>query len=430
MLSGNRKLPNKSALIKFNVFLDDNKIMRVGGRLVNSLFCFEKKHPIILQSTHKFTKLLFEFEHIRLMHAGPQLMLASIRDSYWPIGGRNLARSCYRKCVRCCRISGRTVSPIMGNLPQQRLLPGGYPFQCTGVDYAGPIMAASRQGRGCKLIKVYIAIFVCFTTKAIHLELVSDLTSNKYLIALFRFISRRGKPDDIYSDNGTSFVWACNELSKFLKTNCDSLSEQLANDGIKFHFIPAYSPYYGGLWEAGVKSTKFHLRRVLGNCNLTFEELNTTLVQIEAILNSRPLTPLSSDPADCTPLTPGHFLIGRPLTSLPRHDIKDHFTASLSRFQRIEQLRQHFWARWSKEFVSELQHRTKWQKGNDTLKLGALVVVKEDHLPPLKWRLGRVIAVHPGSDRIVRVADITTSVGVIRRAFNRICPLPVDAEFG
>lgn len=404
--------------------------MRVGGRLANSEFSFDKKHPIILQSTHKFTKLLFEYEHVKLMHAGPQLLLASIRESYWPIGGRSLAKSCYRNCVRCCRMSGRTTTPLMGSLPQQRLLPGGYPFESTGVDYAGPIMAASRQGRGCRLLKVYIAIFVCFTTKAIHLELVSDLTSNKYLLALYRFISRRGKPTNIYSDNGTSFVGACSELSKFLKSDCDSLGEQLANDGITFHFIPAYTPHFGGLWEAGVKSTKYHLRRVLGNCNLTFEELNTTLVQIEAILNSRPLTPLSSDPADCTPLTPGHFLVGRPLTSLPQQNVQDYSATSLSRFQRIEQLRQHFWARWSKEFVSELQQRTKWHTCKDTLKLGSLVIIKEDHLPPLKWRLGRVVAVHPGSDGIVRVADIKTTAGVIRRAFNRICPLPVDSTFG
>lgn len=430
LLINNQKLPSKSSLIKFNVFIDKDKIMRVGGRLGNSTFSFNKKHPIILQSTHIFTKLLFDHEHVKLMHAGPQLLLASIRDSYWPIGGRGLAKGCYRKCLRCSRLAGKTLTPLMGNLPQQRILPGGYPFECTGVDYAGPIMAASRQGRGCRLVKVYIAIFVCFTTKAIHLELVSDLTSDKYLLALFRFISRRGKPNDIYSDNGTNFVGACNELSRFLKANCDSLGEQLANTGIKFNFIPAYTPHFGGLWEAGVKSTKFHLRRVLGNCHLTFEELNTTLVQIEAILNSRPLTPLSSDPADCTPLTPGHFLIGRPLTSLPQQDLQDYSTSSLKRFQRVEQLRQHFWSRWSKEYVSELQQRTKWRSCKDTLKLGTLVVIKEENLPPLKWRLGRVVAIHPGSDGIVRVADIKTSAGVLRRAFNRICPLPVESASG
>lgn len=167
---------------------------------------------------------------------------------------------------------------------------------------------------------------------------------------------------------------------------------------------------------------------MLGNCNLTFEELSTLLVQVEAILNSRPLTPLSSDIDDFTPLTPGHFLIGRPLTSLPQPEYKNHNISRLTRFQRIEQIRQHFWARWSKEFVAELQQRVKWRSCKDSLKLDSLVVVKDDNLPPLKWRLGRVVAVHPGTDGIVRVADIKTASGVIRRAFNRICPLPVSTE--
>lgn len=426
LLLNKKNLPQKSALLKFNVYLDDKNVMRVGGRLDNSNFVYNKKHPCLLQSTHQFTKLLFHFEHKRLMHAGPQLLLASIRESYWPIGGRNLAKACYRKCVLCRRMKGKVVAPIMGNLPQERLRPG-YPFESTGVDYAGPIMCASRQGRGCRLVKVYIAIFICFATKAIHLELVGDLTGKSYLLALHRFIARRGKPVDIFSDNGTSFVGAYNELSKFLKLTSSSLSEDAAKDGIKFHFIPAYTPHFGGLWEAGVKSTKYHLQRVLGNCNFTFEELYTALTKIEAVLNSRPLTPLSSDPADYTPLTPGHFLVGRPLVSLPEPDYHDYSANHLSRFQRIEQLRQHFWSRWSKEYVAELQLRTKWHSSKDSLTTNTMVVIKEDYLPPLKWSLGRIVAVYPGKDGIARVADIRTSTGVIRRAFNRICPLPVSS---
>ncbi|XP_063824326.1 uncharacterized protein LOC135073976 [Ostrinia nubilalis] len=358
------------------------------------------------------------------MHAGPQLLLATIRETYWPIGGRNLARKCYRQCVRCNRMKGKTFNPLMGNLPQQRLQPGGYPFDSVGVDYAGPMAVANRTGRGCRLTKSYIAIFVCFTTKAVHLELVGDLTSKNYLLALRRFISRRGKPSHIFSDNGTSFVGAVNEISKFLKGNCDSLASDMAQESINFHFIPAYSPNFGGLWEAGVKSVKFHLNRVLGNCNLTFEELTTTLVQIEAILNSRPLSPLSSDPADLTPLTPGHFLIGRPLTALPNSSYADCPISRLTRFQRIEQLRQHFWTRWSKEYIAELQQRAKWHSCKYSLEVDTLVLLKEDGLPPLKWKLGRIVKVFPGaSDGICRVADIQTANGIVRRSFSKIVPL-------
>lgn len=430
LLLNRQPLPKKSPLLKFNVFLDDKNILRVGGRLSNSQFSYEKKYPILIQSTHHFTKLLFNYEHVKLKHAGPQLLLASIRDVYWPIGGRNLAKSCYRQCILCTRLKGQTISPIMGNLPQNRVIPNGFPFQSVGVDYAGPILSASRQGRGCRLTKVYIALFICFATKAVHIELVGDLTSNSYLSALRRFISRRGKPKNIYSDNGVSFVGAYNDLSKFLKSNCDSLTSAAAGEGIDFHFIPSYSPHFGGLWEAGVKSAKYHLQRVLGNCHLSFEDLYTVLVQIEAVLNSRPLTPLSSEPDDYMPLTPGHFIIGRPLTSLPSPDYQDMPNNRLTRFQQIEKLRQHFWSRWSKEYVSELQQRIKWRTNKDALKINSLVLLKEDNSPPLKWRLGRVVAVYPGTDGIVRVADVRTATGVVRRSFSRICPLPVFSASG
>ncbi|XP_059046734.1 uncharacterized protein LOC131842217 [Achroia grisella] len=416
-------LPLKSQLNKFNIFMDNDKIMRVGGRLTNaSMFSYNKKHPAILQSTHPFTRMLFRAEHIKLMHAGPQLLLASIREAYWPIKGRSLAKSTYYQCIRCTRMKGKTVSPLMGNLPESRITPGR-PFECVGIDYAGPISSASRQGRGCKIVKVYIAIFVCSKTKAIHIELVGDLTSNSFLCALRRFISRRGKPTDIFSDNGTSFVGAYNEINKFLKNDCSSLADGLANEGISFHLCPPYSPHFGGLWEAGVKAIKHHLYRVLGNCNLTFEELITVLTQIEAILNSRPLTPLSDDPNDLSPLTPAHFLIGTPLTALPVADHKGRPLTHLNRFQRLEQLRQHFWARWSKEYVSELQQRSKWYSKEPDLQLNSLVVVKEDNLPPLRWKMGRIVAVYPGTDGINRVADVKTSNGVVRRSFSKICPL-------
>ncbi|XP_045777393.1 uncharacterized protein LOC123875556 isoform X2 [Maniola jurtina] len=426
LLKNDKKLPKNSTLNKFNVFLDENQLMRVGGRLDNSDFSYDKKHPIILQSSHLVTRLLFKHEHKRLMHAGPQLLLASIRETYWPIGGRNLAKLCYRNCVRCNRMRGKVVPPLMGNLPSKRVQAGGYPFENVGIDYAGPILSASRQGRGCRLVKVYIVIFVCFATKAMHIELVGDLTSNNFLSAARRFMSRRGKSKNWYTDNGSSFIGAFNEISKFLKSNCSSLSEDIANEGVNFHFLAPYAAHQGGLWEAGVKSVKFHLQRVLGNCHLTYEELNTVLVQIEAILNSRPLTPLSTEPDDLMPLTPGHFIIGRPLTSLPAPNYVNSATSQLTRYQRLEQLRQHFWARWSKEYIAELQKRGKWRTGQGALKVNGLVLLKDDQLPPLKWKLGRIVTLYPGADGISRVADIRTSTGIVRRAFSKICPLPDD----
>ncbi|XP_023953674.2 uncharacterized protein LOC112057425 [Bicyclus anynana] len=419
----------KSALLKLNLFIDkEHDLIRVGGRIMNSTqFDYNKIHPILLSSKHHFTVLLMRYEHKRLFHAAPQALLYEVRQQWWPIGGRNLARQVVHECVLCKRLKGNTLHPLMGNLPKERITPT-YPFLYCGVDYAGPIMTLNRKGRGARTVKSYICLFVCFVTRAVHLELVSDLTSESYILALKRFIGRRSKPAEILSDNGKCFIGAKNELGRFLTRCADDISEYATRQNINFKFIPAYSPHFGGLWEAGVKSTKYHLTRVVGNAHLTFEELTTVLTQIESILNSRPLSPMSSDPQDFLPLSPAHFLVGRSLTAPVYEDMRHNTSTYISRYQRVEQMRHHFWERWSKEYISELQTRCKWMNGVDTLQPGMMVVIKDDNLPPLKWNLGRIDGVVPGKDGISRVADIRTATGIVRRSFAKICPLFKEEE--
>ncbi|XP_045763002.1 uncharacterized protein LOC123865810 [Maniola jurtina] len=428
-LRNNKPLAKRSQLMKLSVFIDENDLIRVGGRLYNaSEFNYNKKHPILLSAKHPFTYLLFRYEHLRQLHAAPQLLLFTIRESWWPIGGRNLAKKVVHECIICTRLSGKTLTPIMGNLPTERLAPS-FPFAVSGVDYFGPVFVLNRKGRGAKLIKAYVSLFVCFATRAIHLELVGDLSTDAYLLALKRFVSRRGKPAEIFSDNGRNFTGLMTEFSKFLANCADEIKEFAINNNIKFKFIPPYSPHFGGLWEAGVKSCKHHIRRVVGNANFTFEEFSTVLAQVEAVLNSRPLSPMSTDPNDFTPLTPAHFLVGRPLTSPACEDYEQVPAHRLTRYQRVEQARQHFWSRWSKEYVSELQVRTKWNKAGDSLKEDTLVLIKEDNNPPLKWSMGRIVAIFPGKDGVSRVASIRMANGnVVRRAFSKICPLPVTCD--
>ncbi|XP_050684782.1 uncharacterized protein LOC126979511 isoform X7 [Leptidea sinapis] len=423
LLTSGKLLPPKNKLLSLSPFLDDNKIIRVGGRLHSSFYDYNVKHPVLLCSSNRICNLIFQMFHHKLFHAGPQLLLASIRHHYWPIGGRNLARKTTHQCVKCSRIKANTIQPIMGNLPVQRLHLE-FPFLDTGVDYAGPIMIADRKGRGCRLVKSFICVFVCLATRAVHLELVSDMTKEAFLAALNRFIARRGKPRHIFSDNGSTFVGAFNELAQLLAQDLDL---NRIDPGITFSFIPAYTPHFGGLWESAVKSTKYHLKRILSLTYLTFEEMATCLIQIESILNSRPLTPISSDPSDLTPLTPAHFLIGRSLLTLPHPQVTRASVSSLQRFQRIEYLKQHFWNRFSNEYVLWLQEKSKWHRSTrEELKEGALVVIKDMTSPPLMWLMGRVIRVLPGSDGVARVADIRTRKGVLRRAFKTICPLPLQ----
>ncbi|XP_059053188.1 uncharacterized protein LOC131847604 [Achroia grisella] len=293
ILSNNKMLSSKSKILQLSPFLDDHKLIRVGGRIHASNCTYEQKHPILLHASHHLTKLIFEREHISHMHAGPQLLLAVVREIVWPVNGRHLARRVVNNCVRCRRLRGKTLCPKMGNLPSQRITPD-FPFLSVGLDFAGPFHILNRKGRGSRLIKAYLCLFVCLRYKCIHLEAVNDLSKESFIMTLKRFVARRGKPLEIFCDNGRNFVAAAKELGEFLKSNIDSVSDFANHEGFKFIFTPTYAPHFGGIWEAGVKSAKGYLKRVIGNSHLTFEEISTLFSQVEAVLNSRPLCPLSS----------------------------------------------------------------------------------------------------------------------------------------
>ncbi|XP_049883729.1 uncharacterized protein LOC126379136 [Pectinophora gossypiella] len=422
-LSNQQSISSKNNLLSLTPFLDKEGVMRVGGRLDSSTYSFTKKHPAILDSNHHLTKLIFQYEHLRLLHAGPALMLSTVREYVWPTSGRRLARAVARACVACRRLRPAPLAPRMGELPAQRVTPAPA-FQTIGMDYAGPFTILNKKGRGARTTKCYLCLFICFRYKCVHLEAVSDLSMEAFILSFRRFISRRGKPLEVFSDNGRNFVAAAKEINKFINDNVNNLSDFAANEGIKFNFHPAYAPHFSGLAEAGIKSAKHHIKRVLGLANLTFEELTTLFAQVEATMNSRPLYPLSSSPQDFLPLTPGHFLIGRPMTSLPSPAIPEDTSRTIqSRYKRLEMLRQSFWRRWQHDYIAELQQRTKWKENHNNLKIGDLVIIQEDNVPPLCWRLGRIKQLYPGADGIARVADINTSRGCVRRALTRLCPL-------
>ncbi|CAH2109061.1 unnamed protein product [Euphydryas editha] len=314
----------------------------------------------------------------------------------------------------------------MGQLPEARVKPSR-PFKTSGVDYAGPINIRFSPGRGAKSYKGYICLFVCMVTRAIHLEAVSDLTAKGFIAAFRRFTSRRGHCSDLYSDNGTNFVGADAMLRNMFRGAKSELSNEIANlltlESTNWHFIPPSAPNFGGIWEAGVRCAKAHLKRVVGDTALTFEEISTLLTQIEACLNSRPLSVLSDNPNDPLPLTPGHFLIGESLLNINDVDYSDQTVTGLDRWRMIQKMVNLFWKRWSKEFLCNLNQRNKWCSKKPELEVGDVVIVKDDNIPPAKWLLGKVIEKHAGPDNVTRVVTLKCKRGLLKRPISKLCIL-------
>ncbi|XP_050064280.1 uncharacterized protein LOC126553152 [Aphis gossypii] len=382
-LTEGKNVPRNSKLKGLSPFISTDNLIVVGGRLHNSTLSNEQKHPIILPFGHKVTRLIFIYYHEILLHGGPQLLLAEIRLRFWPIKGRIAARSTALRCVTCVRSKPKFLNPIMGILPSPRVRPSR-PFSTTGVDFAGPLNLRSGIRRVTS-IKMWIAVFVCLATRAIHLEPVVGLTSNAFFAALRRFMARRGKCSKIYSDNGTNFVGVQRELANYIK----DADANIAQD----------------------------------------EELGTLLCQIEACLNSRPLTPLSLDALDLEPITPAHFLIGGPLLLAPEPDLSKENIDILRRWKYVQALMQMFWKRWSKEYLPQLQVRGRWVSQTEQMKIGDIVIIKEEFAPPGKWKLGRVAKTHPGSDGIVRVVTLkTANCDELKRPVVKLCRLPVEPE--
>lgn len=406
-------------------------ILRIGGRLRNAPVSEARKHPVILDPRHPFTILIMQSYHRQFLHAGPQLLISMIRERFWPLRARNLARRVLHECVKCFRTKPKCVEQLMGDLPPERVTPT-YPFLNTGVDLCGPLWYRLAPRKSVP-VKCYVALFICLVTKAVHVELVSDLSTSSFIATLKRFVARRGKPTKIECDNAKNFRGAANalkELYELFQTQQaeHAISSHCHAQGIEFKFIPPRSPNFGGLWEAAIKSLKNHLKSTIGTEVLLKEDLETLLIQIEACLNSRPLTQLSSDPEDMETLTPGHFLVHRSLVSIPEPSYESLNVNRLDRFQKNQEFMRRIWKRWKTDYLSGLQQRTKWTSRRDNIKVGTMILLKEDNLPPLKWAIGRVVQIFQGKDGNVRVVEVRTKDGVYRRAISKICVLPVQPE--
>ncbi|GFW76693.1 integrase catalytic domain-containing protein [Trichonephila clavipes] len=204
-LKENNRVSAESLIKSSNPFLDKDGVLRFGGRLCNSDLNFECKFPIILPCNHKLTNLIVEYFHLKYFHLGPQALLYQVRQRFWPLRGRNVSRKIVHDCLVCFKVKPITCEQIMGNLPKERVREN-FLFDCSGIDFIGPFWIKSPKQRKSSLYKTYVSIFVCFVTKAVHFELVSDLTTQAFITSLKRFIARRERPSLIFSDNGKDLM--------------------------------------------------------------------------------------------------------------------------------------------------------------------------------------------------------------------------------
>ncbi|XP_055928648.1 uncharacterized protein LOC129959780 [Argiope bruennichi] len=337
-LKGGCLLPTKSKISYLNPFLKDG-YLRLGGRLQLSDIPSDTQHPLLLDGNHPFVHLLIQHTHIRLHQLGVRIALSELRSTFWILKGRQAIKQVLHKCLSCKLSKAKCGTQIEAPLPSERVVPST-PFT-TGIDFAGAVNIRCLKSRD----TAYIALFTCATTRELHIELASDLTTDKFLLALQRFVGHRGLPHTIHTDNATTFHATNNELVL--------------------------------LWQA-----------------LSSAKIQQYYAQNEAALNSRPLVYEEGKEDNSAALTPAHFLTGRKLTAI---------TSSLDndkRLKRIYKLQQGlldcFWKKWSREYLLQLQsfHQVRNQDN--------LVNVRLRHM----WKKARMMDLHQGRDGKIRPYEL------------------------
>ncbi|XP_038071933.1 uncharacterized protein LOC119740637 [Patiria miniata] len=420
-LQAGRDLPRDSKLLQLAPEYDDfTGLIHVGGRLRQAEdIPKDSRHPIVMDPAHPITKLLIREYDEKLLHYGPERVLAEMRRKFWVLRGREAIRKHQRKCFGCQRWRANPDVPKMGDLPPARLRLYKPPFFSTGVDCFGPMTI--KTGR--RTEKRWGIIFKCMTTRAVHLDLLESLSADAYLMAVRRFVSRRGKPFEILSDCGTNFKGGASELHEAFSAMEPRLKEELSKQQVKFVFNPPKAPHFGGVWEREIKSVKAGLRVVLSQA-VPEPVLRTVLIEIEGILNSKPLGYVSSDIADLDPVTPNLLLMGRHDAALPQVVYPARDLLSRRHWKHSQVLADHFWSRFIGLYLPSLQIRQKWQRDGAEMKPDDVVMIVDPALSRAQWPIGRVVDTFPGPDGRVRTASVRVRKKNYTRPVARLIRLP------
>ena len=395
-------------------------LLRVGGRLDLAPASFDSKHQIILPKSDHVSTLIIEHCHLISGHSGREYVLSLLREKFWIVKASSVVRRVLSKCVSCRRRQRPVCEQKMADLPVDRLTPDQPPFTSVGVDYFGPFQVK----RGRSLVKRYGVIFTCLAIRAVHIEVAHSLDTDSFLLALRRFIARRGQVKEIRSDNGTNFSSGEKELRESINAwNQEKIHENLLQRNIKWSFNPPYGSHYGGVWERCIRTTRKILQALLREQTTDDEGLVTLLCEVESIMNGRPITTVSSDPQDQEPLTPNHLLLLRSESPMPPGLFRREDQLSRRRWRQVQYLADIFWKRWSKEYLPLLQGRQKWLRPRRNLAVGDVVLVSVENSHRNSWPLGRIVEVLTDKKGFVRRAKVVVKSTVLERPIDKLCLL-------
>ena len=425
MLRTNKNLPISSSLAILTPFLDADGILRVGGRIGRSSFSYGIKHPVLLPAKQDFTRLVIFDAHLKLFHPSTERLLSFLREEYWIPKGRRSIKEATKSCFICKRFFARPEIPKMAALPPERTEVFLPPFTNTGIDYFGPYSVNMFR----KSVKRYVLLFTCLVTRAVHLEVTDSFNTDSFLMAFQRFENRRGRPKRVFSDNGTQITAGQNEIKEGLKNlNKEKIEGSMLKNDIQWTFSPPLAPHFGGVWERIVKSAKRALDVILYSRSVDDEMFKTIIVDVESLLNGRPLTHISVDPKDPSPLTPNHFLLGRASYNTPSDVFDSDDLTSRRKWRAAQMLVNQFWNRWLKEYLPNLREQRKWLNQKKNLEENDIVIVIEPNLPRGSWLYGRVTRVVTSEDGAVRSAYVLTKSGEYHRPVSKLCFLEREIE--
>ena len=435
-LQSKKKGHRPPLVANLDLFIDSDNIIRCGGRLEKANLTKDAKHPILLPKHSKLSELIIVWTHERCFHVGVDTTVAQLQQRYWIPAFRQQVATVVKKCVRCRRISGPAYNyPDPAPLPTGRVL-SSYPFSTAGVDYTGAINVYAEGQE--EPSSAYILLFTCGYSRALHLEVVRDLTTESFILAFRRFSGHHPLPRLIISDNATTFTSAGTYIRGLFDD--PSVADFLADRRIKWQYIPKRAPWYGGFWERLVGMTKTVLSKMLGRSKVSYEVLQTAVCEVEAILNDRKLTRLPMNVEDLGPLTPSHLLYGQRLTTLPcskfmEEELEDpsytpspsRTSASLSKaYVRSQNIKRTFIRMWNKMYLPALREHHQKTRGPiiQTIKIGDVVQVHDDCKRD-NWKLAVVEKIIRSEDGKIRAAEIRTVNGKSNRPISKLYPIEV-----